>query len=79
VRDNLLKGLTLKKFGSLSIRRNEIIADLFCRPHKVERPGSGIRKMRNGMDPAGLAEPEFYPEGFFTAIFRRSSEYAMKE
>ena len=34
--------------------------------------------MRNAMEDAGLAEPEFYPNGFFTAIFRRSPEYAMK-
>jgi ATP-dependent DNA helicase RecG len=75
----LPKGLTLKKFGSVSIRRNEIIADLFSRLNKVERLGSGIRKMRNAMADAGLAEPDFDPNGFFTAIFHRSPEYAMKK
>ena len=75
----LPKGLTLKKFGSVSIRRNEIIADLFARLNKVERLGSGIRKMRKAMAGAGLPEPEFDPNGFFTAIFRRSPEFALKE
>ncbi|TET32858.1 MAG: winged helix-turn-helix transcriptional regulator [Planctomycetota bacterium] len=75
----LPKGLTLKKFGSVSIRRNEIIADLFSRLNKVERLGSGIRKMRKAMADAGLAEPEFDPNGFFTAILHRSPEFALKE
>lgn len=75
----LPKGLTLKRFGSMSIRRNEIIADLFSRLDKVERLGSGIRKMRKAMADAGLPEPEFDPNGFFVAIFRRSPEFALKE
>ena len=75
----LPKGLTLKKFSSVSIRRNEIIADLFSRLNKVERLGSGIRKMRKAMADAGLPEPEFDPNGFFTAIFCRSPEYALKK
>ncbi len=75
----LPKGLTMKKFASVSVRRNEIIADLFSRLNKVERMGSGIKKMRKAMTNAGLAAPEFDPNGFFTAIFRRSPEFALKE
>jgi ATP-dependent DNA helicase RecG len=75
----LPKGLTLKRFGAMSVRRNEIIADLFCRLDKVERVGSGIRKMRKAMADAGLPQPQFDPNGFFVAIFRRSPEFAMKE
>jgi ATP-dependent DNA helicase RecG len=75
----LPKGLTLKRFGSMSIRRNEIIADLFSRLDKVERLGSGIQKMRKAMADAGLPEPEFDPNGFFSAIFRRSPEFALKQ
>jgi len=75
----LPKGLTLKRFGSMSIRRNEIIADLFSRLDKVERLGSGIRKMRKAMADAGLPAPEFDPNGFFVATFRRSPEFALKQ
>lgn len=55
------------------------IADLFSRLNKVERLGSGIRKMRKAMADAGLPEPEFDPNGFFTALFRRSPEFALKQ
>lgn len=74
----LPNGLTLKKFGAVSIRRNEIVADLFSRLNKVERLGSGIRKMRKAMAEAGLPGPEFDPNGFFAVIFRRSPEFALK-
>jgi len=35
--------------------------------------------MRKAMADAGLPEPEFDPNGFFTAIFRRSPEFALKQ
>lgn len=78
----LPKGLSIKKLGNVSIRRNEIVADLFSRMHMVERTGMGIRKMRTAMLAAGLQEPVFEtaePEGFFRAIFRRSPKFALKE
>ena len=37
----LPKGLPLHDLGTVSIRRNELIADLFFRLHKVERIGMG--------------------------------------
>lgn len=75
----LPKGLSIRKLGNMSVRRNEIVADLFSRMHMVERTGMGIRKMRTAMLAAGLKEPEFETEGFFRAIFRRSPEYALKQ
>jgi len=74
----LPKGLPKEKFGVLSIRRNEIIADLFFRMHKVERLGMGIQKMREVMRDAELREPEFDTNGFFRAIFYRSPEFSMR-
>jgi len=74
----LPRGLTPEKFGSVSIRRNEIIADLFYRLQKVERLGSGIRKMKKIMAEAGLPPPEFDPNGFFRVVFRRSPDFALK-
>lgn len=74
----LPKGLSLRDLGTVSVRRNQIIADLFSRLHKVERIGMGIRKMRETMVAARLREPIFEPDGFFRAIFHRSPEFAMK-
>ncbi len=75
----LPKGLSLRELGTVSIRRNEVIADLFFRLHKVERIGMGIQKMKEAMIAAGLREPTFEPDGFFRAVFHRSPEFAMKE
>lgn len=75
----LAKEISLKDFGKVSVRRNELIADLFFRLHKVERIGMGIRKMKETMVAAGLREPTFAPDGFFRAIFYRLPEFASKE
>ncbi len=75
----LLKGLSVRDLGTVSIRRNELIADLFFRLHKVERIGMGIRKMKEAMVAAGLREPTFASDAFFRATFQRSPEFAMKE
>jgi len=75
----LLKGLSVRDLGTVSIRRNELIADLFFRLHKVERIGMGIRKMKEAMVAAGLREPTFASDVFFRATFQRSPEFAMKE
>ena len=75
----LAKGLAQKSLGKgMSIRRNELIADLFSRLHKVERAGTGIRRMRKSLADAGLAEPEFEINGFFRAVFYRSPEFSLK-
>ena len=75
----LPKGLSVRELGTVSIRRNQIIADLFSRLHKVERTGMGIRKMKEAMRKAGLPKPEFHADTFFRAVFYRSPEYALKE
>ncbi|MFH1706951.1 MAG: ATP-binding protein [Planctomycetota bacterium] len=75
----LPKGLSVRELGTVSIRRNEIVADLFSRMHMVERMGMGIRKMKAVMVAAGLPEPTFETEGFFRAVFHRSAEFALKE
>jgi ATP-dependent DNA helicase RecG len=75
----LPKGLSLRDLGTVSIRRNELIADLFFRLHKVERIGMGIQKMKEAMVAAGLREPTFASDAFFRATFQRSPEFALKE
>jgi ATP-dependent DNA helicase RecG len=60
----LPKGLSVRDLGTVSIRRNELIADLFFRLHKVERIGMGIQKMKKSMVAAGLREPTFASDAF---------------
>ncbi len=67
----LPRGLSKKAFGTISVRRNEIISDLFFRLHKVERIGMGIQRMREAVADAGLKEPDFDANGFFRVIFYR--------
>jgi ATP-dependent DNA helicase RecG len=74
----LPKGLSRKALGTISIRRNELIADMFYRLYKVERVGMGIKRMRSAMREAGLREPTFDTDGFFRAVFLRSSESEKK-
>lgn len=75
----LPKGMSVPDLGTVSIRRNELIADLFFRLHKVERIGMGIRKMKEAMVAAGLRKPTFTSDTFFRATFQRSPEFALKE
>ena len=72
-------GVTKENFGKTSIRRNLILADLFHRMGKVERIGSGIRKMKRLMKEAGLKPPVFEADTFFRATFYRDPEHAMKK
>ncbi len=75
----LPQGLGRQALGKgISIRRNELIADLFSRLHKVERAGTGIRRMRKSLAEAGLEAPEFEINGFFRAVFYRSPEFSLK-
>jgi ATP-dependent DNA helicase RecG len=75
----LPKGLSVRDLGTVSIRRNELISDLFFRLHKVERIGMGIQKMKDAMVAAGLREPTFASDAFFRATFHRSRELALKK
>jgi ATP-dependent DNA helicase RecG len=72
----LPSGLPRKAFGTVSIRRNELIADLFSRLRKVERAGTGIQRMKEVLTAAGLREPQFETDGIFRTIFFRAPEFA---
>lgn len=74
----LPSGLSKSQFGKTSFRRNPIVADLFHRMHKVERMGTGIKKIRDLIKDAGLKEPVFNYETFFRVTLYRSPEYALK-
>ena len=74
----LPKGLTPKAFGKISIRRNELVADLFYRLRKVERIGMGIKNMKNLMKSMGHDEPRFEMNGFFRVVFNRPDQFISK-
>ncbi|MFA5141246.1 MAG: ATP-binding protein [Elusimicrobiota bacterium] len=75
----LPKGLSQKALGKgVSIRRNERVADLFARLHKVERAGTGIQRMRESLARAGLKAPDFEVDGFFRTVFHRSPEFSLR-
>ena len=65
----LMKGLTIKELGNTSLRRNEIIADLFHRMHKIEKMGTGIQRIQKAVKAAGLQKPKFKSDFFFTTTF----------
>lgn len=74
----LLEGLSLRSLLNVSVRRNELIADMFARMEKVERMGTGIRRMRDAMKTSGPALPKIESNLFFTITFMRPL-YSLKE
>lgn len=70
----LLEGLSVDSLGreEISVRRNELIADLFSRMDKAERVGTGMKRMRNMMKEADLPYPNIKSGTFFTISFKRS-------
>jgi ATP-dependent DNA helicase RecG len=69
-------GFSLKSLLNISVRRNELIADMFARMHKVERLGTGIKRMAEVMKKAGLAGPKIKSDMFFTITFQRPLYYS---
>lgn len=64
-------GMDQSKLGNLSVRRNELIADIFARMHRVERMGSGFKRIRENMDAAHLPFPAIESDHFFFITFNR--------
>ncbi|MDP2112447.1 MAG: winged helix-turn-helix transcriptional regulator, partial [Bacteroidota bacterium] len=58
--------------------RNPLVFGLFARMHLVEQIGSGIIRMKDLMKEAGLHEPAYCTEGFFTVIFNRPLDFMEK-
>jgi ATP-dependent DNA helicase RecG len=72
----LPKGLNPEDFGKRTLARNPLIAALLNRAKYIEKLGTGIQRIRREMAAAGLPEPDFHFDGFFTIIMRR---YNFKE
>jgi len=71
------EGLNIRSLMNISVRRNELIADMFARMHKVERMGTGIKRMREAVKSAGLPYPNIKSDLFFTITFHRP-RYSLK-
>jgi ATP-dependent DNA helicase RecG len=58
-------GLVPEEFGTKSVHRNPLIADILFRARQVERIGTGVRRMRELLAQAGCQEPRFKFTSFF--------------
>jgi ATP-dependent DNA helicase RecG len=67
----LVSAISSKDFGTLSHSRNPLVFGLFERVDMVEQIGSGIGRIRDEMNQAGLPSPEFKTEGMFTVVVKR--------
>ena len=65
-------GITPENFGTKSVTRNPVIANLLHRIGYIEEMGTGINRMRLACEEAGVAEPEFTYDSFFVATFKRT-------
>jgi ATP-dependent DNA helicase RecG len=65
------KGLKENEFGTKSVPRNPIIADLLHRAGYIEKMGTGIKKIRDAVADEGLEAPVFTSTMFFTVMFKR--------
>ena len=68
-------GILPEELGKKSIRRNELLADMFFRLDKIEKTGTGIRRIKEAVRKAGLKEPGFESTGFFTVKFQLPKEF----
>lgn len=67
----LVNGIPRDQFGKRSLSRNPLIFGLFARINLVEQIGSGIMRIRDAMNEAGLLPPVFNVEGIFSvALFK---------
>ena len=65
----LIKPLTKEKLGTLAVRRNPLIADLFHRIHLVEKMGTGINRIKEECKKHGNINFEIETNGYFIARF----------
>ena len=65
----LPKGLDPKEFGHRSVLRNPNIANLFHRINYIEKMGTGIRRIQQMIESAGLPPVQFKWDDFVTVTF----------
>jgi ATP-dependent DNA helicase RecG len=71
----LVSSIPQSEFGTKSLSRNPLVFGLMQRIDLVEKVGSGINRMRDTMREAGLPDPVFSMDGFFTVTFYRPMDF----
>ena len=59
------------KIGTVSIRRNELIADMFARMDKAERVGTGFKRIKDILEKENLPFPKIESDTFCRVMFKR--------
>ena len=67
----LPKGMPAKDFGKYSLARNAILANIMQRAGFIEKLGTGITRIKQEIEKAGLPEPIFHYNYFFAVEFTR--------
>ncbi|MEI6090929.1 MAG: RNA-binding domain-containing protein [bacterium] len=75
----LLSAISSVEFGKKSLSRNPLVFGLFERMDMVEQIGSGIGRIRDEIEKAGLPLPIFKTEGMFTVIFQRQTQFSSEK
>jgi ATP-dependent DNA helicase RecG len=68
----LPKGLKEEDFGKRTLARNPLIASLLQRAGYIEKLGTGVARMKEGMLDEHLPEPEFAFNNFFVITLKRA-------
>lgn len=68
-------GMDIDDIKQRSIRRNELIADLFARVNQAERMASGIKRIMKFVAEAGLPAPIIKTDSFFEITFMRDAKF----
>ena len=71
----LVSAIPEADFGKKSYSRNPLIFGLFEKMRMVEHVGSGITRMKELMEEAGLPQPVFQYSGMFSVTFSRPVEF----
>ncbi|MBI4154312.1 putative DNA binding domain-containing protein [Candidatus Woesearchaeota archaeon] len=75
----LVSGLSRKDLGKRSMPRNPLLMDLFHRIDRVERVGSGIKRIRKAMKEYGLKVAFDASESWFSVVFKRATEKTVEK
>jgi ATP-dependent DNA helicase RecG len=68
-------GMNIDEIKQRSIRRNELIADLFARVNQAERMASGIKRIMKLVSEAELPAPSIKSDSFFEITFTRDPKF----
>ena len=67
----LPKGMPEKDFGKYSLARNALLANIMQRAGFIEKLGTGITRIKQEVEKAGLPKPVFHYNYFFAVEFTR--------